>query len=101
MLRASLGLNCKESACKCRRCWRLRSDPPVGKIPWRKEWQSTPVFLPGESPGQRSLVGYKESWDLKESEKIEHTLHAEVINSIFKPNESSICETVQRKKTRS
>ena len=30
----------------------------VGKIPWRREWQPTPVFLPGESYGQRSLVGY-------------------------------------------
>ena len=33
-------------------------DPWVGKIPWRRKWQPTPVFLPGESPGQRSLVGY-------------------------------------------
>ena len=32
-------------------------DPWVGKIPWGREWQSTPVFLPGESYGQRSLVG--------------------------------------------
>ena len=30
----------------------------VGKIPWRRTWQPTPVFLPGESHGQRSLVGY-------------------------------------------
>ena len=30
----------------------------VGKIPWRSEWQSTPIFLPGESPGQSSLMGY-------------------------------------------
>ena len=30
----------------------------VGNISWRKAWQHTPVFLPGESPGQRSLVGY-------------------------------------------
>ena len=30
----------------------------VGKIPWRRKWQSTPIFLPGESHGQRSLVGY-------------------------------------------
>ena len=30
----------------------------VGKIPWRKQWQPTPVFLPGESHGRRSLVGY-------------------------------------------
>ena len=31
---------------------------PVGKIPWRMTWQSNAVFLPGETPGQRSLVGY-------------------------------------------
>ena len=30
----------------------------VGKIPWRREWQPTPVFLPGKSHGQRSLAGY-------------------------------------------
>ena len=29
----------------------------VGKIPWRRAWQPTPVFLPGESHGQRSLAG--------------------------------------------
>ena len=34
------------------------SDPWVGKIPWRRKWQSTPVFLPGESHGRRSLVGH-------------------------------------------
>ena len=33
-------------------------DPWVGKIPWRRASLPTPVFLPGESPGQRSLVGY-------------------------------------------
>ena len=32
--------------------------PRVGKIPWRRKWQPTPVFLPGESHGQRSLEGY-------------------------------------------
>ena len=32
-------------------------DPWVGKIPWRREWQPTPVFLPGEFNGQKSLVG--------------------------------------------
>ena len=35
-----------------------RFDPWVGKIPWRREWQSTPVFLPAEFHGQRSLVVY-------------------------------------------
>ena len=33
-------------------------DPWIRKIPWKRAWQSTPVFLPGESDGQRSLVGY-------------------------------------------
>ena len=33
-------------------------DPWVGKIPWRRAWQPTPVFLPGESHGLGSLVGY-------------------------------------------
>ena len=33
-------------------------DPWVRKIPWRRRWQPPPVFLPGESRGQRSLVGY-------------------------------------------
>ena len=33
-------------------------NPSVGKIPWRREWPSTPVFLPGEFHGQRSMVGY-------------------------------------------
>ena len=32
--------------------------PRVGKIPWRRKWQPTPVFLPGQSPGQRSLPGH-------------------------------------------
>ena len=34
------------------------SIPWVGKIPWRREWQPTPVFLPGESHGERSLAGH-------------------------------------------
>ena len=33
-------------------------DPWIGKIPWREEWLPTPVFLPGEFHGQKSLVGY-------------------------------------------
>ena len=39
----------------CRRCG---FDPWVGKIPWRRKWQPTPVFLPGKSHEQRSLAGY-------------------------------------------
>ena len=44
--------------------------PWVGKIPWRRKRQPTPVFLPGESHGQRRLVGYS-PWGRKESEPTE------------------------------
>ena len=47
----------EESACQCKRDRRLRLHPWVGKIPWRRKWQPTAVFLPGEFHGQRSLVG--------------------------------------------
>ena len=52
------GANGKEPACQCRRHRRCRFDPWVGKIPWKRAWHPTPVFLPGESHGQRSLAGY-------------------------------------------
>ena len=45
-------------------------DPLVGKIPWRRKWQPTPVFLPGESHGPRSLVGYR-PWGRKELDTTE------------------------------
>ena len=51
-------LSGKDSACQCRRHRRHRFSPWVGKIPWRRKWQPTPVFLPGESQGQRSLEDY-------------------------------------------
>ena len=41
----------------CRRCRTRGFDPRVGKIPWRRAWQPTPVLLPGESHGQRGLAG--------------------------------------------
>ena len=40
----------KEPACKCRRHKRHQFNPWAGKIPWKRAWQPTPVFLPGESP---------------------------------------------------
>ena len=45
-------------------------NPWVGKIPWRRKWQPTPVFLPGKSHGPRSLVGYC-PWGHKESDTTE------------------------------
>ena len=52
-------LSGKELAWQCRRCRRQGFDLWVGKFPWRREWQSIPVFLPGKSHGQRSLAGYR------------------------------------------
>ena len=45
----------KESACQCRRHRRHGFKPWVGKVPWRRKWQPTPVFLPGKFQGQRSI----------------------------------------------
>ena len=44
--------------------------PWIRKIPWRRKWQPTPVFLLGESYGQRNLVGYS-PWGRKESDMTE------------------------------
>ena len=44
----------------------------VGKMPWRRAWQPTPVFLPGEAQGQRSLVGYR-PWGHRELDMTEVT----------------------------
>ena len=62
----------KEPICQFRRCKRHRFDPRVGKIPWRRAWQPTPAFLPGESRGQKSLAGYS-PWGHKESDMTEAT----------------------------
>ena len=67
------GSDSKASAYKC---GRPGFDPWVGKIPWRRKWQPTPVLLPGESHGQRSLVGYS-PWSRKEldtTERLHFTL---------------------------
>ena len=45
-------------------------NPWVGKIPWRRKWQPTPVLLPGKSHGWRSLVAYS-PWGHKESDTTE------------------------------
>ena len=60
------GASGKEPACPCRRPRRRGFDPWVGKIPWRREWQPTPVLLPGKSHGRRSwkaaVHGIAKSW---------------------------------------
>ena len=52
----------------------IRFCPWAGKIPWRRKWQPTPVFLPGEFHGQKSLAGYS-LWGRKELDMTEGTLH--------------------------
>ena len=54
----------------CLQCRRPRFDPWVRKMPWRREWLTTPIFLPGEVHGQRSLAGYS-PWCCKESDTTE------------------------------
>ena len=60
----------KESICQCNRLKRHRFDPWARKIPWRRQWQPTPVFLTTEFQGQRSLVGYS-LWGHKELDTTE------------------------------
>ena len=48
----------KEPTYQCSRCERHGFSSWVGKIPWKRAWQLTPVFLPGESHGQRNCAGY-------------------------------------------
>ena len=52
------GASGKEPACQCRRHKRCRFNPWVRRIPQRRAWQPTPVFLPEESHGQRIPAGY-------------------------------------------
>ena len=62
----------KESACQFRRRGRCGFDPWARKIPWSRKWKLTPVFLPGESCGQRSLAGCS-PWGRKDMNMTKHT----------------------------
>ena len=67
------GSDCKESTCSA-------GEPdliPDREIPWRREWLPTPVFLPGESHGQRSLSGYS-PWGCKELDMTERLTHIHI-----------------------
>ena len=59
----------------------MQFDPWVGKVPWRRQWKPTPTFLPGESHGQRSLVGYS-PWGRKESDTTERTARKSLLEYI-------------------
>ena len=66
------GSESKECACKAGDTGSILVS---GRFPWRKKWQPTPVFLPGESHGQRSLVGYS-PWGRKKLDTTEATEHS-------------------------
>jgi len=61
-----ISFSLKLEAKKCSYVFVFMFDPWVGKIPWRRTWQPSPVFFPGESHGQRSWVGYS-PWGHKDS----------------------------------
>ena len=62
----------RESTCQHRTRRRRGFDPWVGKIPWKRTWQPTPVFLPGKSHGQRSLVDYSPCNSPRGHERVGH-----------------------------
>ena len=64
------GLHCNSNGKNLLQCGRPRFNPWARKILWRREWQSIPVFLPGESHGQRSLAG-SSPLGCKESDRTE------------------------------
>ena len=73
-------LSGKDFTCQCQR---QRFDPWVGKIPWRRKWQSTPLVLPGKSHGQANLAGYS-PWDHKEMDMTEQLNTGSKITLRFK-----------------
>ena len=72
-------LSGKVSVCQCMKC---RFNSWVGKISWKRKWQPTPVFLPGKSHWQRSLVGFSARLHLS-SYGIQWWRKAENTQSIF------------------
>ena len=66
------GASGQDPTCHCMRCG---FNPWVGKVPWRRAQQPTPVPLPGKSHGQKSLAGYS-PWGRKELDTTEVTPHS-------------------------
>jgi len=79
-------LSGKGSSCHCWRYRRHGFSPWVGKIPWRRKWEPTPVFWPGQSHGQRSLMGYSP----RDWKRIRHDLMTEYEYSNFILTEFSV-----------
>ena len=67
-------------------------NPWVGKIPWRRKWQPTPIFLPGESHGWRSLVGYSSRGhkELDTTEQLHFSLWAKVMTLSWEAHDKGL-----------
>ena len=79
----------KEHTDQCRRCKRHGFNLWVRKISWRRKWQPTPVFLPGKSHGQRSLVGYspwclrvRHDWPCPHTHSISREIHRQCFSQL-------------------
>ena len=81
-------LSGKEFAFQCRRHKRWRLEPWVRKIPWKRKWQPTPVFLPGKSHGQRGLVGYSPV-GCKNLDMTEHEHRDTIVRTLLKQKAKS------------
>ena len=79
------GASGKESTCQCRRHKRLSLHHWVRKIPCSRKWQPTPISLPGESHGQRSLAGYGPLGhkELDTTEATEHGTRSRYLQGCF------------------
>ena len=81
------GTSGKEPTCQCRRHKKHR----VGKIPWRRKWRLTPVSLPGESHGQRSLLGYgHKELDMTEATSVQFSSVAQSCPTLCDPMNRSM-----------
>ena len=96
------GTDGKESACNAGDLGVIPEfNPWIGKTPWRRAWQPTPVFLPRESHGQRSPAGYS-PWGRKESDMTERSTHLSLTIATFHQQQEGARKVESgRKKVRS
>ena len=78
---------------QCRRCKRHRFNPLIRKIPWRRKWQLTSLFLPGKFHGHRNLVGYIPR-GRKESDTTDHACIAQHMESVLEETPSLLTITM-------
>ena len=78
------GTSGKELVCQCRRCKRSEFGPWVGKIPWRRAWQPTPAFLPGDSPWTEESGGLQSTGSQSRIRpKQQHTCTRDIPTLVF------------------